>query len=124
MKQNPLRFSLVPLLLFLMPVAALAADLADTVDDGLNLWGMLQQGGWAMYPLALSSLVMFFLIFYGYRETTRAKFIPDLVLPQLSRLLCARHVHAANQLLQTSPTVLTRCLDSALVRARPEVDDA
>lgn len=124
MNDTPCRF-LFPFLLFFAPALALAADPATASgDEGLNLWGMLQQGGWAMYPLALSSLVMFFLIFYGCRETTRRKFIPDLALPQLSRLLCARDLPAASQLLQTSPTVLSRCLASALARARPEMEDA
>ena len=35
-----------------------------------SLWGLLEQGGWAMYPLALCSLALFFLIIYGWRETS------------------------------------------------------
>lgn len=124
MNHTPIRFPLL-CLPFFAPALALAADSAEaTGDEGLNLWGMLQQGGWAMYPLALSSLVMFFLIFYGCRETARRKFIPDLALPELSRLLCARDLETASQLLRTSPTVLARCLASAFARARPEMEDA
>lgn len=107
------------------PVIALAADTVEAAEGGdLNLWGMLQQGGWAMYPLALASLAMFFLIFYGYRETNHKKFIPDSVLPQVSATLAARDLRAAGQLLQAAPTVLSRSLDTALARARPEMEDA
>ena len=39
--------------------------------EGKSLWGLLEQGGWAMYPLALCCLALFFLIIYGWRETSK-----------------------------------------------------
>lgn len=117
----PLLFFLV---LLLAPALASATPAAPAADEGLKLWGMLKQGGWAMYPLAVASLVMFFLIFYGYRETNRKKFIPDMALPQLSHLLWARDVQGASQLLVATPTVLSRSLDAALARARPDLEDS
>lgn len=111
--------------LLLAPTQGFAQpDSIPPTDEGLNLWGMLQQGGWAMYPLALSSLVMFFLIFYGYRETNRQKFIPERALLSLSDLMEQRDLPEASRLLQAHPSVLSRSLDSALLRARPEIPDA
>lgn len=116
---------LLPLLLVVLaPHGALAAPEADAAGGGLNLWAMLRQGGWAMYPLALCSVVMFFLIFYGYRETNRKKFVPDAVLPQLSQLLANRDLAGATGLLAAAPGVLSRAMQAALVRARPEKEDA
>lgn len=122
-----MRRILLFLFLFLLfsPAFSWAADTAEVAaGEGLNLWGMLRQGGWAMYPLALASLVMFFLIFYGYRETARKKFVPDAALPRLSELLWARDVAGAAHLLHAAPSVLSRSLEGALSRARPEMQDA
>lgn len=118
-------FLLSLLVLVLLPVLASAADPAQApAEEGSNLWGMLQQGGWAMYPLALASLVMLFLIFYSYRESSRRKFIPDARLPEVSQRLLARDIPGAIQVLQSTPTVLSRGLETALTRARPDRQDA
>ena len=51
-----------------------APEASAAAEDTLNLWGLIQQGGWAMYPLGTCSLIMFFLIFYSWKETTPNKF--------------------------------------------------
>lgn len=112
------------LLISVFPNLLAAAEESVSIDSGLSLWGLLKQGGWAMYPLGLTSLVMFFLIFYSYHETNRKKFIPEPLLPELSRLLLQRDVHRANELLQNSQTALGRSLVSALSRARTDLPDA
>ena len=64
-------FLLSALVLFAQDAAPEASAAAE---DTLNLWGLIQQGGWAMYPLGTCSLIMFFLIFYSWKETTPNKF--------------------------------------------------
>jgi len=113
---------LIPFLL--IPLSAHAADSAAVAGGGLNLWGMLRQGGWAMYPLALCSMVMFFLIFYGYRETHRKKFVPDAAVPRIAACLSDRDLEGASGLLGATPTVLSRTMLLALQKARPDLDDA
>lgn len=118
-------FSLFSLLFLIVPPLAFAEDAAVLpLEEGSNLFGMLKQGGWAMYPLGFASLIMFFLIFYGAGETNRRKFIPDGILPSLSDLMSRRDVPSASSLLQANPTVLSRSFESALARARPELPDA
>ena len=112
-------------LFLLSPVALLAASADEPPSaSGINLWEMLQEGGWAMYPLGLCSLAMFFLIFYSYRETHRKKFIPDPILPQLRELMNHRDLSGAALLLTSTPTALSRALQVGLQRARPDFDDA
>jgi biopolymer transport protein ExbB len=77
-----------------------------------------------MYPLALCSFAMFFLIFYCWKETSRRKFIPDNVLGNVSSLLQARDVSKAILLLEAASTVLSRTLRVALKKARPAESDA
>jgi biopolymer transport protein ExbB len=109
----------------MVPLAALASPATEvSTGGGLNLWAMLRQGGWAMYPLGLCSVAMFFLIFYGYRETHRKKFVPDLALPQLADHMSARDLRRAGDLLNATPTVLSRSLQAGLQRARPDLEDA
>ena len=40
-----------------------AQDVAENSTEKTSLLGLLQQGGWAMFPLGLTALFMFFLIF-------------------------------------------------------------
>ncbi len=84
-----------------------------------SLWGLLEQGGWAMYPLAL-----FFLIIYGWRETSRAKFLPGPMIDELCALFHLRNLDEAAKILTRHPSVLSRCLQTALERARPDMADA
>ena len=72
--------ALALLLACLLPCLALAQDAAASAipaEGNLNLWGLIQQGGWAMYPLGTCSLIMFFLIFYAWKETHPHKFFTD-----------------------------------------------
>ena len=92
--------------------------------ESKSLWGLLEQGGWAMYPLALCSLALFFLIIYGWRETSRRKFLPDPVIDPLCELLRVRNLSEAGKTLGQHPSVLSRCLQAALGRARTDLPDA
>jgi biopolymer transport protein ExbB len=72
--------ALALLLACILPSLALAQDAAESAipnEGNLNLWGLIQQGGWAMYPLGTCSLIMFFLIFYAWKETHPRKFFTD-----------------------------------------------
>lgn len=110
----------------LLTVSTVQAQDAEAVptDGGQSLWGLILQGGWAMWPLGLCCLTMFFLAIYGWRETARKKFVPDNALPQLSDALKARDLAAATQILQSTNTVLSRAMIPALSKARPEEADA
>lgn len=77
-----------------------------------------------MYPLALCSMALFFLIFHCWRETDLKKFIPVAALPQVAEALAGRDVDNARRLLQSAPAVLSRALDEALLKARPDQTDA
>jgi biopolymer transport protein ExbB len=104
---------------FLQP---LLAD--DGNESKTTLLGLLQEGGWAMYPLGLTALFMFFLIFYCWRETAIAKFVPRPVLRPLADALATRDIDQAQGIAADAPTVLTRSLQSGLMKARPALKDA
>lgn len=114
---------------FSVVVLALAAAVecsaqTPAAPPSKSLWDLLVQGGWAMWPLGLCSLVMFFLIYHTWRETLRPRFVPDALLPQLKEAMAARDVAAARQMISGSRTVLARAMLPALQRARPSAPDA
>ena len=77
-----------------------------------------------MWPLGFCSLAMFFLIFYGWKESQEKKFIPQSALKKVSALLLAREVTQASQRLEEQPSVLSKTMIIAMAKARPELQDA
>lgn len=72
---NTARIALTSSVLIALPSLLHAQEaVAESSEESLSLWGLIQQGGWAMYPLGACSLAMFFLIFYSWKETSRKKF--------------------------------------------------
>jgi biopolymer transport protein ExbB len=88
-----------------------------------SLWGMIKQGGWAMYPLGLCSLTMFFLILHCWRETQRSKFISSSGTEQLAESLSKGNIEEAIGRLSQIPTVLSRALSESLSRAKIPMSD-
>lgn len=111
--------------LMLFPLVVTAQEEVDeAVTGGQSLWGLIQQGGWAMWPLGLCCLFMFFLAIYCWRETSRKKFVPDSIISQVSSSLRARDLQSAANALQSAQTVLSRVMLVGLGKARPELPDA
>jgi biopolymer transport protein ExbB len=105
-------------------VAASASASPPVSDAGMNLWDLIIQGGWCMWPLGGCSLAMLVLIIHATRETRRARFVPEEVLSTLGETLQRRDLGRAGEMLAASRTVLARVLAVALERARPEMPDA
>ncbi|MGE9296232.1 MAG: MotA/TolQ/ExbB proton channel family protein [Puniceicoccales bacterium] len=116
----------IPLSIFILfATASLRAQSESPAPaTGKSLFELIGEGGWAMIPLGLCSIFMFFLIFYCWKETVRAKFIPDTLLGQVSGYLKARQLGDAQTALIGSDSVLARALAPALTKARPERPDA
>lgn len=93
-------------------------------EGDLNLWGLIKQGGWAMYPLGLCSIVMLFLILHAVRETTPSRFVPEGLADRLLPLLARREIQRLSETLAGSASVLARALSAGLERARPKIPDA
>ncbi len=106
------------LLLFLALPPALLGQEESTAAGSLSLWGMIKQGGWAMYPLGACSLSMIFLIIHCWRETLRSKFIPLVAISSIENQLSNGQVQQASQSLSQFPTVLSRVMSEALSRAK------
>ena len=107
-----------------LALSAQAQDAAPPTESATSLFGLLQQGGWAMYPLGITALFMFFLIFYCWRETRSERFVPGAMAQALADALRQRDIGTASNLCAGTNAVLSRCLNAALGKARPEKEDA
>ena len=126
MRNRTITTSSASLILGLLAVSSIyAQDTAEAADATQNtsLFGLLQQGGWAMFPLGLTALFMFFLIFYCWKETVGRRFVPVASIGSLSEALSKRDLPQVYNLCQAAPTVLTRCLSNALSKSRPAQAD-
>ena len=98
-----LRNSIVISMYVLLPSVLMAENGEDAVTNavGQSLWGLLKQGGWAMWPLGLCCLFVIYLAIYCWRGTVRKEFIPDMILPQVSDYLTIRRLEDSVALLKT-----------------------
>jgi biopolymer transport protein ExbB len=125
MRLIPIRFLMFFVLCVVTAIRVAAADQQlPPPDAGMTLWDYMIVGGWCMWPLAGCLLVMFVLTIHCARETRRARFIPDALLPQLRAALEQRRVDDARALLADNRTVLGRVFHNALEVAKPELPDA
>ena len=114
--------STTALFLLFLPIAALAQG-DSPAEESLSLWGMIKQGGWAMYPLGVCSLSMLFLTIHCWRETIRTKFIPESGIDQAANSLAANKISEALQRLSQTPTVLSRVIEHSLRRVQIPLSD-
>ena len=101
-----------------------AQDKAADPIGSRNLFELLMQGGWAMYPLAFTCAAMFFLLFYCFSQTSKTKFIPESIdITRLQQDLQFRDLPNATATLSATSSVLTRCMTIAITKARVEWPD-
>lgn len=98
-----------------------AAETSVVVErHSLDLLQMLQEGGWAMYPLALCSLTLLFLVFYTAWETGKMKFVQPGTTRELVRLIERREIVHARHRISSDPTVLGRVMTPVLLKVRED----
>lgn len=111
----PRRFTLLLLPFTLLPAASLQAQ----EQSSSSLWSMIQQGGWAMYPLAACSLALIYIAIHCYRETRPINFAPPSLVQQLSSHFSTGNIPQAQQGARNSNTILGRSLSIAFPKLDP-----
>lgn len=108
----------------LASIAAAAEPAAPGTEDALSLWGLIQQGGWAMYPLGACSLAMFFLIFYSWKETSRKKFFSSTQTHAASTAIQSGDLEQGRNALQADNNLLGRALGPAIPKLQHNLSKA
>ncbi len=104
--------------------AEVAADTTTAGGADLSLWGLIQQGGWAMYPLGACSLAMLFLIFYAWRETHTRKFFTPAQTEAAGNSVAEGDLESARNHLSGTNTLLGRALAPALRKLKANREKA
>ncbi len=84
-----------------------------------SLWSMIQQGGWAMYPLAACSLATIYIAIHCYRETRANNFAPPSLVKKLASHFSTSDLPQAQQTARASDALLGRSLASSLPKLDP-----
>ncbi len=110
----------------MLPSLAFAqGEVTETATEStLSLWGLIQQGGWAMYPLGTCSLIMFFLIFYSWKETSRSKFFTAAQTKAAADAVANNDFEVSRDALQSANTLLGRALAPAVIRLKTSHEKA
>ena len=110
---KPLIYALTLLFSGLLLCAQETTSTEEPIDS-VNLLGLIRQGGWAMYPLGICSIVMFFLIFYSWKETATKKFFVRKQVDASLNALEEGNTQQGLSHLQTSDALLNRAVTPAL----------
>ncbi|MEM7385887.1 MAG: MotA/TolQ/ExbB proton channel family protein, partial [Verrucomicrobiota bacterium] len=97
---------------------AQAAGDADAAPKDKTLWDLIQEGGWAMIPLGICSMVLVALVIYNFLQLSKAKFVPADLMATMMEHMGACRVRSAIEVASASPSFLGRMMASAL----PKVD--
>lgn len=111
-------------LIFLtLPLAAQEAAGESTDAAGVSLFGLVVQGGWAMYPLGLLMLATFYLTFHCAAQTRQKYFLPA-DMETLGEALGRGDIEGVRRQLRNASSVLGRLMMLSLEKARPARADA
>lgn len=98
---------------------ALAPNLRAAETAESSLWSMIQQGGWAMIPLALCSLTLIYIAIHCYRETRPSNFGSASLADQFALHLRSADLGQALRVAQANASALGRAFASALPKYDP-----
>jgi len=92
---------------------------AQTVANTSSLWNMIKQGGWAMYPLGISSMALIYLAIHCFRETSDARFGSESLTGRMSALCSKKRVEEAIEAARQDPSLLGKTLSVSMPKFDP-----
>ena len=95
---------------------AAEVELADSVTFGT----LLKQGGWAMYPLGLFSVAMFYFIIRNSLLLRERNMLRHDLKEQLEELMKRRDVNGVRELCAANDSLITAVLDAGMERISEE----
>jgi biopolymer transport protein ExbB len=112
---------LVPMTTTLAQEAGVPTEQAAPVAaENVTFGALIKQGGWAMYPLGLFSVVMIFLIIRNSMLLREKNMLRNDLKPQIEELMAKRDLSAVRQLCDDNDSLLTAVLDAGMERISEE----
>lgn len=106
--------------LLVLSLVVLAPQLQAQAPSDTSLWSMIQQGGWAMIPLAACCLMLIYLAIHCFRETKTGKFTDTDLVQTLQTPLSAGNFAKCQTIAQQSLSALGRSLSGAFPKLDPD----
>lgn len=117
----------VVLIVMLVPVAGTlaqetgaAAPAPAGAGDSVTLGALLKQGGWAMYPLGLFSVAMFYFIIRNALLLREKNMLREDLKPQIEELMKKRDIAGVQELCAANDSLITAVLDAGMERVSEE----
>lgn len=104
------------------PIADAAAETAQKVDT-LNLWSMIQKGGFLMIPIGLLSLITIFIFVERFLVLSRAGKSPENLLNNVRDQIQNGNVNGAMVLCKSNNTPDARMLEKGISRIGLQVEE-
>ena len=101
------------------PVAAPATEQAAAVE-AVTFGTLIKQGGWAMYPLGLFSLAMFYFIIRNTLLLREKNMLRHDLKGQIEELMKKRDVNGVRELCAANDSLITAVLDAGMERISEE----
>jgi len=100
------------------PAGEVQAELAESITFGT----LLKQGGWAMYPLGLFSVAMFYFIIRNALLLREKNMLRNDLKEQIEELMRKRDVAGVRELCAANDSLITAVLDAGMERVSDEHD--
>ena len=104
-------------------VSAILLQLAQTTESSSSLWTMIKQGGWAMYPLGLSSMALIYLAIHCFRETKTINFGNESLAARIAALCRKGRLEESIEAAKQDPSLLGKALALGLPKFDSEQRD-
>ncbi|MDI9873451.1 MULTISPECIES: MotA/TolQ/ExbB proton channel family protein [Bacteroidota] len=86
------------------------------VGEDLNLFGLLEKGGWVMIPIFVLFFIALFLFVERYRYISKTSRLDNTFLFSIKEMLYAGNIQGAINYCKTSPFPIARLLEKGLNR--------
>ncbi|MEI6890976.1 MAG: MotA/TolQ/ExbB proton channel family protein [Pontiella sp.] len=93
---------------------------AQVATETVTLGALIKQGGWAMYPLGLFSVAMFYFIIRNTMLLREKNMLREDLKPQLEELMAKRDVAGIRELCSEHDSLLTAVLGAGMERISEE----
>lgn len=113
---------LIPIASTLAQETGVMASAADevSVEQSVTFGTLLKQGGWAMYPLGLFSVAMFYFIIRNAMLLREKNMLRADLKPRFEELMGNKDVQGVRALCQENDSLITAVLDAGMERISEE----
>ena len=98
------------------------ASLQPVLEEKISLWGLLDKGGWIMYPLYALLVAAIFVFFERFIAVRKASKIDENFMSMIRDNIMTSNVTAARNLAKNTNNPVARIIDKGIQRIGKSID--